>query len=357
MKKTIATMLLLGILLGATLFPQAAIEESSLLGLLEEISDVPQNQLDQYVDILDSYLANDTTIQNLSDDIGFLYASVLEDSQRQKLESRNISVDEISEEVLLLKGWEDGDYALLIGSVAERDKDGIEYMLEKHGIISEKQEGASGGGLPAEEIAIEDAQPRFCEMQPARQAEFSDTKGHWAEENIERLYSIGLINGRSDEIFDPESRITRAEYLTLLARVLRLPAGQEGAYMEFTDISQEAWYREEVLAACAAGLARGNEDGTFAPSKSITRQEMAVMTMNALKYINENSVAAIDLTRDFSQTFVDIDSIAPWAIEAMGRLNGLGLMMGDGGLLRPCGNTTRAESAAVLARLIETAEI
>ncbi len=360
MKKIVSFVLILGMVLGASFVTHADIGESALLNLLGQISEVPDDQLLQYVGILESYLSNNTTIQNFSDDVGILYDSVLTENQRQKLEGRNISVSDMSEEILLLKDWEDsGDYTLLISAVSLRDKDSIEALLVEHGIVSGSSEesfGESSGAalsLEGNDSSLE----RFMTMEAIREALFTDIEGHWAAENVRRLYSIGLINGRSNEVFDPDADITRAEFLSMLVRILRIEEAAIEEDCPFGDVGENSWYRGGIMAAFGAGLASGNEDGSFAPERKITRQEMAVMADNALMYMNENGIANIDLSGAFTQTFVDIETIAPWAYGAMERLNGLGLMLGDKGALRPGGNTTRAEAATVLMRLIETAEL
>ncbi|PLX32159.1 MAG: hypothetical protein C0604_05705 [Clostridiales bacterium] len=367
MKKTVVLVLVCMILLGSALASEAAIGESAFLNLLEEISEVSDSQLLQFTGILESYLRNNTTIQNLSDDIGILYESVLTDSQKEKLDSRGISVSDISEEVLLLKDWEDpNDYLLLASSVGGRDKAAIRDLLESHGIVSSSTEQVAspegGGGLivmPASSetalVSTSSTAARFMDMEPIRQSGFVDTEGHWAKGNIERLYSIGVINGRDEGSFDPDAQITKAEFVALIVRVLKLDTSESEC--PFGDVGDKDWFVSDVSAAYFAGLVSGDGEGIFCPDKAITRQEMAVMTMNALRHINEKGTATIDLSKGFTKTFVDIEKIAPWASEAMGRLNGLGLMMGDGESIRPAGTTTRAEAATVLLRLINTAEL
>ncbi|HKL09922.1 MAG TPA: S-layer homology domain-containing protein [Clostridia bacterium] len=357
MKRIATIALIMATIVAGTIFSHAEIGESALLSLLEEISDVPDEQITQYVGILNSYLKNDTTIQNLSDDIGVIYASIMSDGQRQKLTERGITPDDISEEVLLLKGWdEDSDYVTLIEAVADRDKETIKDILVKHSIVSAKEEAVAGGGLPIEEPIVPSI-TLFMDMEPVRSARFEDMGSHWARENVERLCSIGLVDGRSSEIFDPDSEITRAEYLTLLVRVLRLENMEITEDNPFGDIETGAWYEKSVLAARQLGLASGNADGTFAPGRRITRQEMAVMLANTLNYLEKKGKIEIDSSRGFAQTFNDMEAVSSWAYEAMARLNRMGLIMGDGGMIRPGGKATRAEAATVLMRLIESAKL
>ena len=361
MKRALLIVVVFLLMIGSVSVSDAAIGESALLNLLDEISQVSDDQLDQFAGILRSYLRNNTTIQNFSDDMGFLYESVLTEGQKEKLSDRGISVADISSEALLLKDWDDaGDYGLLVDAVESRDKAAIRSILAEHGIVSETSTEFSGAGPSlGAEITQPDivANDRFMTMEAIREVAFEDLENHWAKDNVLRLSSVGLVNGRSKKVFDPDSYITRAEFLSLLARVLRLEDEELQIAIEFKDVDPDAWYSKDVLMACSLGLARGNDDMTFAPGRRITRQEMAVMIDNALGYLETNDLYETDSSREFTQTFVDLDTVDFWAYDAVGRLNSLGLMVGSDSQIRPKGMTTRAEAATVLMRLIETAEL
>ena len=45
---------------------------------------------------------------------------------------------------------------------------------------------------------------------------FPDTKGHWAEGYIDALAMEGVINGMPDGTFEPESYVTREQFLKML---------------------------------------------------------------------------------------------------------------------------------------------
>ena len=55
---------------------------------------------------------------------------------------------------------------------------------------------------------------------------FTDTKGHFAEEDIEELFEMGVVNGKSEDMFMPDAPITRGEVAAIARRVIRYITGK-----------------------------------------------------------------------------------------------------------------------------------
>ncbi|ATW25949.1 hypothetical protein DCMF_15245 [Candidatus Formimonas warabiya] len=182
---------------------------------------------------------------------------------------------------------------------------------------------------------------------------FSDISQHWAQSDIEFLASRGIINGASETTFAPNRPVTRGEFATLLVNALGLPSQEIDR--KFTDVSPEAWYADSVYRACAAGLAQGVKDDLFAPNNNITRQELAAMAVNALTYKEkleepegeEGSLAA----------YSDRQEISPWAEKALVLAMENEIMTGRSEkILAPRAQTTRAEAAVIIKRLLSKIE-
>ena len=78
---------------------------------------------------------------------------------------------------------------------------------------------------PAAEFAAICA--RFSTRTVENSGSFSDISGHWAENEIERAAAFGWISGYPDGTFRPDARITRAEAMTMINRVLcRMPQSE-----------------------------------------------------------------------------------------------------------------------------------
>ncbi|QHW33438.1 hypothetical protein GZH47_23335 [Paenibacillus rhizovicinus] len=167
----------------------------------------------------------------------------------------------------------------------------------------------------------------------------------WAKKQIEVLASKGVINGTSAQTFSPAARITRADYLVLLVRTLGLSADFTD---NFVDVNPEAYFYKEIGIAKKLGIATGVGDNSFNPEASISRQEMMTLTEKALRSLNQISQhgSAADLNK-----FADGSQVAAYAADSVAALLKEGLIEGDGDLIKPQANTTRAEAAVFLYRI------
>lgn len=175
---------------------------------------------------------------------------------------------------------------------------------------------------------------------------FRDIDGHWAKDNILRAAESGWVNGYPDGTFRPQETVTRVQFTTMLARALMLSEGTEQG-LAFADNDQiPAYAHSHVAQAVAAGIVQGFEDHTFRPHKQISRSEMAVMIMRALKQpLPGGEMDALD--------YNDADQIQPWARPAVAFATELGLIKGRGNnLFVPFGDTTRAEAVTLILRML-----
>lgn len=110
---------------------------------------------------------------------------------------------------------------------------------------------------------------------------FADTAAsYWGYKAISSLTNKGIISGYPDGTFKPEASITRAEFATILVKALGL--NTSATTSKFTDITKDAWYYSTVNAAASANLISGMGDNLFAPNTLITREQMALMISKAL---------------------------------------------------------------------------
>ena len=108
---------------------------------------------------------------------------------------------------------------------------------------------------------------------------FTDvSEGDWYNTAISTLVELGIIEGRSNTIFDPNAPITRAEFATLFARFDESGVKPDGG---FADVKTH-WARESIERAAALGWINGYEDGTFRPDNRITRAEAMTMINRVL---------------------------------------------------------------------------
>ncbi|TXK82619.1 S8 family serine peptidase [Paenibacillus sp. N3.4] len=181
---------------------------------------------------------------------------------------------------------------------------------------------------------------------------FSDINKHWAQNEIETMASKQIVNGITDSSFEPEANITRAQFVTLLSKALRLPNSSTETLNPFSDVSSKAWYKDVILAAHQAHLIDGISDDQFAPDLTITREQMAVMIVNAYLYATGKSLADIQITQE--QKYDDEGTISEYARQSVRIANSFGLMKGATALeFSPMKVATRAQAAVVIFRMLE----
>ncbi|WP_339298666.1 Ig-like domain-containing protein [Paenibacillus sp. FSL R5-0623] len=119
-------------------------------------------------------------------------------------------------------------------------------------------------------------------VEPTTEPGFSDISGHWAEARIKQASSKGIINGYPDGTFNPGKNITRAEFSVMLMGALSSQKAElELVFSDKTEIG--TWAKMAVSQAVQEGIISGYPDDTFRPNTNITRAEMVVMVANAIK--------------------------------------------------------------------------
>ncbi|MBQ7036810.1 MAG: S-layer homology domain-containing protein [Clostridia bacterium] len=161
----------------------------------------------------------------------------------------------------------------------------------------------------------------------------------WAYNAIVTLYEKGIVNELSDNWYGPGKNITRGDYAMFLVRTL----GLTGSGENFADVDPEAEYAKELAIGKANGVINGIGDNKFNPEAEITRQDMMTMTSRAMKLAGAADLGA----------FSDAGSIADYAQSHVAAMVAEGLIKGNAdGTINPRGNTTRAEAAVIMQRII-----
>lgn len=170
-------------------------------------------------------------------------------------------------------------------------------------------------------------------------AGYEDTAGHWAESEIGRWSSYGVLQGDGTNFY-PEAPITRAETAAVFGRLMGYVQAAENG---FTDLGEDEWYTQDVLEACAAGLLEG--DGTTVrPEDPLSREEAAVILCRALGIEQKTGETG----------FADNAGISSWAKPAVLALEAAGLVQGVGGnRFAPAQNITRAELVKMLDNVVK----
>lgn len=197
---------------------------------------------------------------------------------------------------------------------------------------------APDGETPADEpqTGTEEA-PRFSDV-PAT---------FWSYEQIRQAAERGVIGGYADGTFRPNASVTRAQFVTMLWRLVGRPAASAPA--PFTDVAGlNADFRAAIAWAAENGVVNGVTATEFRPHAAINRQQaMAIL----FRYSGGISGMELMLTSVYDAQFSDSGSISPslksgvyWAV-----YNGI-----IGGVtkttLAPKNTATRAQIAVILMR-------
>ena len=153
------------------------------------------------------------------------------------------------------------------------------------------------------------------------------------------------IKGYPNGSFKPTDTITRAEAATIFYRLLTDATRKAYAttYNSFKDVPATAWYNTAVSTMAKLGIVNGGSDGYFRPNDPITRAEIAAM------------IARCDGAYYTGTSTVFSDTYGHWAASYIARAYELGWINGYGTTYAPDRYISRAETVAVLNRVLNRA--
>lgn len=177
---------------------------------------------------------------------------------------------------------------------------------------------------------------------------FEDISNLYGEPAILALSEKGIIDGTAPGKFEPNKKITRAEFVTMLNRVLKLdPVNAEVS--AFWDVDSSDWFFGNVHAAMYVKVSEGTGTNSFSPNIQITRQEAAALLVRAMKQ---------EATDDsyYGSPFEDLSEAASWAVPFINKAYELRFIEGDNGSFRPGDPITRLETAVLLNRIVSNSK-
>lgn len=123
-------------------------------------------------------------------------------------------------------------------------------------------------------------------------------------EAVKAVYQAGAMTGTGEGRFSPDMTVTRAQAVTVLAR---LAGAEQAETAAFSDVEAGSWYSGCVGWAVEQGVVEGDGQGHFYPDMTVTAQQMALMLERYHKdYVNSTSFSG-DLTRSqLAQMLMDV---------------------------------------------------
>ncbi|WP_261304382.1 S-layer homology domain-containing protein [Paenibacillus andongensis] len=190
---------------------------------------------------------------------------------------------------------------------------------------------------------------------------FTDMSSHWSRPDVAVLVSRHLVSGTTDDRFEPDRLITRAEITKLLVQGLqqsgvesKIPEPVAAVGAAFTDVVSDAWFAKSVEQAAGYGLIEG-ADGRFRPNDPITREELAVLFTRFAVLTG----ASLSNTGDSALSrFRDEGDISDWARKDFLHAVSLGWIQGlTEATAEPKDRASRAQATVMLLRVLDSLEL
>ena len=171
----------------------------------------------------------------------------------------------------------------------------------------------------------------------------------WYYEYVNQAASYGLVQGIGDDMFAPERNVTRAEFVAMVVRALKLTSQGSLPTFFFADVNPNDWHYDYIKTALAEGLLDNLvPDEKFYPNRAIRREEMAVILAAAAR---SQGLSELIITADEPNITDDDKILSEYSDDVMLAYK-LGLMNGfPDGSFSPQGVTIRAQAATVMVRL------
>lgn len=189
---------------------------------------------------------------------------------------------------------------------------------------------------------------------------FTDTKGHWADYYVCRLYRRGIVTGYLEGtlkgLFGPDRSITRAELTKILVQMNGISVTGATGNGGFRDVTGNEWFAPYVVAAKQAGIVDGYDDGYFRPFRNINRAEALKVILLSSGLATKGSVDAQQLSeRADADNFAGFRDIPEdqWFSGYISLGRSLGIVSGSDGLFHAGNELTRAEMAKIAFFVLE----
>ena len=177
-----------------------------------------------------------------------------------------------------------------------------------------------------------------------------DQSSSYAKNAILYLAQQGIISGDQNGNFNPQKSVTRVEMVVLMAKAMNLDTSKTPETATFKDVPVNNWAARYVEAAYQQGIITGISATEFKPNDKITREQMALIFVRALKILDKDT--AIEIVN--INTFGDKAKISAWAQREVEVAIEAGLMNGvSSKTFEPKTAANKEQSAVVIERLMK----
>lgn len=181
---------------------------------------------------------------------------------------------------------------------------------------------------------------------------FWDVKtSDWFYDEVQYVYDRDLFGGTSATTFEPQTKMTRAMFVTVLGRMSGVdPSLYNDVY--FSDVVPGSWYAPYVQWAYEEGITDGISATEFGVNRPVTREQMAKFI---IVYSWKQNIDFVRVSPGYS--FDDFDEISDWSYYYVYECQEYGLLTGrDDNSFDPRAGSTRAEVATLIQRVCKAAD-
>lgn len=239
------------------------------------------------------------------------------------------------------------------GNISNSSLESVDFDLTGAVIDFDDEKITAGSTSPGGTIVVRppasEEEPEAELFQPFKvYADVAEIDWYFAD--VAYVYQKGIMTGTANEpelLFSPLLNTNRAMFVTVLYRMEGEPQARSST---FDDIEAGSYYEKAVAWACENNIVNGISPTEFAPLSSITREQTAKIIANYAAY---KGIAIPEKNTDITK-FSDYSKVSEWALEALQICVDMDIIRGrNDNTLDPQGSTTRAETAAILRRLVE----
>ena len=234
----------------------------------------------------------------------------------------------------------------------------IEYFLikskgHKFGeweIVEEATDDKDGLKKRTCEICLEVEEEKIPALNPVIENPFKDLpKGKWYTDPALWCYAKGYLTGLSDTVFGPDNKLTRAQFVQILAKVSNADLDSIEYKDTFKDVPEGKWYTNAVLWASENGVTSGLGNGLFGTANYVTREQLATFLYSYSKKAGCDVDAKADIT-----DYEDYSSVSTWARDSLAWAVNAKLIAStstEAKILSPKNIATRGQAAVIIKAL------
>ncbi len=178
---------------------------------------------------------------------------------------------------------------------------------------------------------------------------FEDVKeSYWFYDATVLCYANNIINGMDKYTFDFSGRLTRAQFVQMLANIEGVDTSEyKGS--PFWDVHSNYWYYGAVCWGYKAGIINGIKEHIFSPSLPLTRAQLSMIMYNYMK-----EKYPVEISEELLSKYTDRPKESYWYHDAVNYAVCAGLINGTNeNTIDANGTVTRAQAALIFRNFLE----